>query len=727
MQKKEIIHSCKEIRKLLDSNNIGRAVVLLFNLARESQNYKLIDEINNLKDTFKYMAKYMLEGVDDSSRIKTYNEIIEKLNSICDQIERNAISVDSSDYYSEIFRNMSISKISLEELLSQYSSAFSEYTLALSAGNDVTEISKRIEDLHTDIFNRIWVSLGDKKSISAATEAVLSQKYGEILSFHIISALTLSLLTYFDCYKLSALIDIYDEEISEKISARSLVGIILALYKYPRRSVALSSVKHRLELMSDSLIAYRRIREVVMALIRTRDTDRVAHKMKEEVLPEIMKLRPDIIKRMREAPPESFENNMLENNPEWEELLEKSGLSKKMQELSELQSDGADLMMVAFSNLKQFPFFNFAANWFIPFNINNTAINADQKDREIIEKIMEIGRNVCDSDKYSLAIALGKMPESQKQMMISQIDAQFSQFSEEIKDKGLKSSAPEFDEEVTKVIRDLYRFFKLFRKREGFEDPFKSPFNFLDLPVFGEMMSDVEIVSLVGEFYFKRKYYTEALSLFNYLAEEMSDDPSLWEKIGFCYQSMKFYDKAIEAYNHAELLKAPGVWLLKNLAFCNKKNGNYSAALNYYTTLLENNPEDMALLLNAGYCAMEAGNPEQALKHYYHANYIDSDNINIYRAIAWSEFLISNFDKSLKYYEKILADNPQTTDYLNIGHLYLSKGELKNALEYYRKASEEGDDSFRVAFLNDIDILKKKGIREEDIFILLDYISLISD
>ena len=50
-----------------------------------------------------------------------------------------------------------------------------------------------------------------------------------------------------------------------------------------------------------------------------------------------------------------FESGMLENNPEWEEMLEKNGLADKMRELTEMQSEGADLMMVTFSNLKGFP------------------------------------------------------------------------------------------------------------------------------------------------------------------------------------------------------------------------------------------------------------------------------------------------------------------------------------------------------------------------------------
>lgn len=727
MQKKDILNKCNECRKLLDKNNIGSAFTQLEELAKESQNYKLIDELNKIKDTFKYMVKYMLEGVNDNSRSDVYLEIVEQLRSTCDTIQRNTISTDSSDYYSEIYRNTNLSNRSIEELLSNLSSAYSEFTLAQSAGNELNGISTKLESLHTDIFNKIWVSLNDKKSVKTVIDAIVSDKYGEALSFHLISALILSLLSYYDHYKLSALIDIYEREISEKISARALVGIVLTLYRYPQRSVSLNSIRTRLELMTDSLISYRRIREVVMALIRTRDTDRVAHKMKEEVLPEIMKLRPDIIKQMREASPDSFENNILENNPEWEDILEKSGLTEKMQELSEMQNDGADLMMVAFSNLKQFPFFNSASNWFLPFMITHTSINGDPKDRKIIERIMEIGRNVCDSDKYSLAIALGKMPESQKQLMISQLDAQFTQFSEEIKDRNIKSSAPEFDEEVTKVIRDLYRFFKLFRKKDRLNDPFKDPFNFIELPVLGEMLSDPEIVSIVSEFYFKRKYYSEALSLFSNLVDDTPDNASVWEKIGFCYQSMKFYEKAIEAYKHAELLKAPGIWLINNLAYCNKKSGNFEEALKYYQQLLDESPEDLSLLLNAGYCAIETNNPETALQYYYHANYIEPDNIKIFRAIAWSEFLNSNYDKSLNYYNRILTLSPQYVDYLNIGHLYLVKGELKTALDFYLKASEENYDTFNSAFLNDMEVLQAKGIDPETIHILLTYIPIIKE
>ena len=70
-------------------------------------------------------------------------------------------------------------------------------------------------------------------------------------------------------------------------------------------------------------------------------------------MPELMKMRPDIIKTMQDLndSPADIESALLENNPEWEERLEKSGITRKMQELSEMQNDGADLLMVTFPTL----------------------------------------------------------------------------------------------------------------------------------------------------------------------------------------------------------------------------------------------------------------------------------------------------------------------------------------------------------------------------------------
>lgn len=724
MQKKEIIKKYNKIGLLVSAGEFAAAFEALDAILIPLHNVGLSDELNRIKTNYRYLASYMLDGGKDSSREEMLDEISEGLYSLCDNLMRNEIAKDSSDSYSEILRYNRLTLENLDALIDKYTRLYSELTLAQSAGNETLTLNKEMEDVASRLFNAVWVSLNNKSIANTVIAIVKSDNLGSTLPLQLINALILSLSAYFDRYKLEALITLYQAHLSEEISARSLLGIMLTLNKYPQRSAKIKQVRNLLTLLQDSLTDYQRLKETVKAIIRTRDTDRVAAKMKDEVLPEIMKMSPEIIKKMREADPDSMEAGFLDNNPEWEEMLEKSGLNEKMRELSEMQSEGSDLMMVAFSNLKNFPFFNSISNWFLPFNANHSAVPGGEKEKMILERLMEVGRGVCDSDKYSLALALGMMPESQKNLMLSQLDAQFAQLREDLKDRELESSNPRFNEEITKAVRDFYRFFKLFRKKDGFEDPFKSEFKFTDLPVIGEMLSDTEIVTVVAEFYFKRKYYPEALTLFNYLLDDNSDDPSLWEKVGFCYQQMKFFDKALEAYTHAELLKTPGSWLLKRLAFVNRRLGNFSTAADYYRRLLEKDPENINHILNAAYCELESGNPEKALPLYYHANYLSPEKLDIFRAIAWCEFLNGNDDKSEKYHKKILSSSQESTDLLNYGHLELVKGQFRDALNYYKQAASGNFNDFRSAFLNDLEVLEKRGVEKRNAMIVLDAIKL---
>ena len=53
--------------------------------------------------------------------------------------------------------------------------------------------------------------------------------------------------------------------------------------------------------------------------------------MNEELLPEMMKLGPSLYKKIRQ---EDLMNdiNALEENPEWQEMLDKSGITDKLKE-----------------------------------------------------------------------------------------------------------------------------------------------------------------------------------------------------------------------------------------------------------------------------------------------------------------------------------------------------------------------------------------------------------
>ena len=223
------------------------------------------------------------------------------------------------------------------------------------------------------------------------------------------------------------------------------------------------------------------------------------------------------------------------------------------------------------------------------------------------------------------------------------------------------------------------------------------------------MMSEEEVLRLVGEFYFKRGYYADALPMLEALAAENADDATLWEKIGFCHQSAGRFAQAREAYSKAALLKTPGPWLTNKLAYVNRRWGNYAEAAEYYTNALEMDPDNVSLIMNAGNMLLETGDVAGALSHFYHANYLRSDNQKVMRAVAWVELLNGNFAKSADYYSRIIALGAQASDYLNAGHAALLQGHFKEAVNFYRLSAEGNEADFDLAFNADLATLESLG------------------
>lgn len=710
-----------EIRILIDNNNIIEAIDRLSTLAQNEANFNIADKLKTYRQTYGYMLHYLIKGSEDSSRLDVFNQTKLALMDLCDEMTADKDMSDSPDIYFSTARICRIRKFNFDFLWNELSLTDDKSDIAEAMTNDIKKDSLK-DDCLRDLFDYLWTTRFNKELEDKISDKLSDNGVPHQLACYLISAITLSLLLHYDRYKFMTLIDVYEKTDNEQIAAYSLVGIILALDNHKDRIRYDRTLISRMSLWQDSLITYSRLKTVIKEIIRTRETDRVTAKMRDEVIPEIMKMRPDILKKMRDSALDT-DGSMLENNPEWEEILEKNGIADKMRELTEMQSEGADLMMVTFSNLKGFPFFHKVSSWFLPFDISNPAVKIPAEFAESIESVFSLGANICDSDKYSLIFALSAMPEQQRNMMFGQFEQQLIQIAEEAKERMIRQTNADFNRPVTMFIRDLYRFFKLFRKKDEFKDPFMKPFNFLKLPVVGSMMADDELISVVGEFYFKRGFFKEALELFKHMENSYAGDHSYWEKVGYAYQSLKQYDESLDAYNKSSLLTEPGQWLLTRLAYTNKKLGNHSEAARLYSTLLENDPENISLIMNAGNSNLETGNFREALNHFYHADYIDPDNIKIKRAIARAEFLIGNFDKSAAQSERILSSDISSLkaiDFLNAGHSHLASGKISDAIHLYRKAYSMDHDNFDKAFQSDRDILEKAGVSPDDFPLILE-------
>lgn len=730
-KKQEILLATKQIKGFLKENRLKEAFTRLSELNSQSESWEISNRLRQAEETYRYMIHYMFEGVADPQREQLHSNLVSEIKILTDKVERNLlVHFGCRSFYIDSLKWHDVSSNNLKRLINDYLNENEKAELSIEAGigvepdnNGIYEPNKimmqKEECLHR-IFNYIWLTqhLSDT-DVEIIHSFILNNISTDELNRQVISALMLGLNHYYDSKKINLLLEIYLNCNDRADAMRALVCAILSIQIHHESVSSDKQIITHIEALADNESFIPDVKSIIFDLIRTRDTDRISKKMKEEVIPELMKLQPEILRRFKDSDVDMVN---MEENPEWAELLDKTGLSDKLKEMSELQMDGGDVFMIAFSNLKNFSFFQRVPNWFLPFSISHSELTSLQNiDNDNLMELISNESTMCDSDKFSFGLSIAKMPVTQRSLMLNQLDAQFEQIAQHRKNSLNLSLIPDYRAEASRYIRDIYRFFNLFHMRHDFNSPFRKPVNLSNLPVIGKLLASDENLQLIGEFYFKRGYYNDARILFDMMPTKESGEGLILQKIGFCFQSEEDYQNALNYYLKAEIVNPDNLWLIKKIALCHKNLSQFEMAAHYYRKAIDRDETNLGLVMNLGHCLLQSGNTDEALKCYYKVEYLDEKGTRAIRPIAWCEYEKGNYLQSRKYYDKILSDNPSAQDYLNAGHLMFALNDWKCGIELYRKSVENSSiDTFIKSFNNDRAQLIRAGLEESQLPIIID-------
>lgn len=712
------------LQQLLDAGRYKDSFTLLRKRLVESPQPGALNKLSQTESTYRYMLEYFTRGLEDPGRETMLADIRHSLREIAQRLEKEAEITDSPELYYSTLRMCRLRPTDLPASVSKTIELKANADLALSAGQYPDEVMRSIESEEEKIFNTLWtadnLSDVDYKSVS---DGILSGALPFTTASLCISAVGLSLMKYYTRDAMLLLCALASSP-DYRISSRSLATLVLALNRWRKTAADDSRLSQALSVLLDMDGMPGKIISVVKTVIRTRDTDRVSRKMQREVIPGLMQFGPDIIEKMKKQTEESSFAD-LEANPEWEELLRNSGLEEKLRELTEMQSDGADVMMVAFSNLKGYPFFRHVRNWMLPFTVEHPALRKlHTMDDNGLSTLLEMSGMMCDSDKYSFAFSLTSMPDAQRRLVLSQMQAQTEQMKEHMQDLKLLKAGMEFDDELTRYFRDLYRFHKLFTKRAEFYDPFAEALDFTTVPVVEEVMDSADDLAAVAEFYFKRGYHADALPLLQSVARSSTLTPHIWEKIGFCLEKQPNGNKeAIEAYMKAQLFNPDSRWLAKRLGICYRREQDYRNAVEYLRMALpEDGSFDRGLSLLIADTLMEAGKWEDALTELYRVDYESPDDPEVVRRMAKCAFRSGDMGKCLKLLNSIPTLALSEEDYRMLGHVAFLKKDFEDAARRYRQTVRPNDEKrlWKAQILSDIDIIENLGGSRADLLLLLE-------
>ncbi len=718
----------------LSERKLKIAFDLIHQLIVDNGQLLYLDEWRNLEQTYSYMLQYTLEGIQDPERQKIYRRLIVSAYELADKIY-NAVRLRKSPAFGyEKMRSFNLSQpVNLKALSEELEDSYLHGELiSIVSESDVKSESasdpeKAIQQKMTQLFYYFWLhdEISDEE-IGFLQRFLDSERFPQTYKAFLISAVVLSLQRSFSEKKFSLLFDAYNSEAVE-IKQRALVGLLINLYKYDSRLPFYPEITARLQLLNEDAAFKQNLESVIVQLIRSRETEEIQRKIKDEIIPEMIRISPNLKDKI------NLEELMGEEtgddrNPEWEKIFEDSpGLLNKMEEFSELQMEGADVFMGSFAMLKMFPFFNEFSNWFIPFFPENPAVkdlanSSNEVNRRVIEAIHS-APILCNSDKYSFCFSIGNLPEENRRFMAEGMNAEMNQFNELQNDEELTNPGKKAGFVSNQYIQDLYRFYKLHPRKDDFEDIFNWRFDFHNKFALGDILKeDHKILRNVAEYYFKKNYYEEAAEIFNYLLS-IEKNGELYQKLGFCHQKSGDYAAALNSYQKAELYDLNKLWNLNKIALCLRNLRQPKAALEYYLEAEKLDTDSLKIQLNIGHCYLELEEFDKALQYYFKVEYLAPGNVKVWRPIGWCSFVTGKKEQAEKYFQKLLDNQPGKHDLMNMGHVQWTLGNRKLALDFYKKSITKDnftEKEFFNVFEEDLPYLLEQGVEKEDVPIMLD-------
>ncbi len=737
MQKSQIsklyLAACNRLhrRKVLDAAEIIRKLI-----AATGEEY-LNDQVNKHLETYKNILRHSFLDVKDPERQKIYNYLIRSLLELTDGLREKLLTrhVAGNVYALKSHFEKTRSPERLEALNILEALTYDEGLASILEQAKVEGSQKYAsrEEALIKVFNIIWLTdIYSEEEINLLNHACDSKK----LPWHdkclIVSALTLSLLRYFDVNKFLILFNFVEKQ-EETVWQRAMVGLFMTFLKYNDRFYLYPSLHEQTEKLKNFPNIQQNIEAILIQFTKSRETEKVTRKWEEEIMPEIMKMRPNIEEKL------DLDNIFKdpvgeEENPDWETFFEDSpDLLNKLQEFTEMQMEGMDVFMSAFSQLKGFPFFRQISNWFIPFYAENEFLKPLIKEPEknidltpLVEKL-EKTYFMCNSDKYSFCLNLNMVPDQQKTMMMNMLNDEMKNISEIEKDEGIINSFARTKSIYTQYFQDLYRFFKLHPWRNEVDDIFKFSLPLHETRFIKLLVRDQKTIRNIGEFYFDKKFYDDALKVFIDLLEEDKSNIELFEKIAFCYHKTGKFEEALNYYKKADLIETNRNWIILKMAVCCKYLNRWEEALIHYRDAEKNDPDNLSIQANIGQCLIHLERYEEALQYYFKVEVLAPENIKIRRPLAWCSFLLGKYDTAKDYFERLLSNDPNNKyDLMNLAHVLWCMEQPEKAIDLYKKSLKNWKkfSEFEKSFNEDRKHLEKAGVEPFDMDLMLDFLKM---
>lgn len=692
---------------------LGRALSTLQSVYGQRPSLFGRDTFENIRESHRLMLDYLVRGFQDAEREPLYHRLLEKTYGLTADLEA-AWRCKNLGLYATAFHranHLNLSPAFLQEVLERFVGDAAMLSLEPEATRQgkQKELYERHQTFMDRLFCALFVAVQWPESLARELEhIVLLPTIDQRDALLMVAGISLSAVSLFDYQKTVLLAHVYREAAEPALRQRALVGLLFSLSSH-------ALYAERLQPLLDELLGLPRfatdltdMQKQVFYCLEAEE----AHKVIErDIMPGIVN---NSNLRITRLGIEEVESDPMEEilHPDAEDKAMEE-VERGMEKMRQMMQAGSDIYFGGFSQMKRFPFFGVLSNWFTPFYIEHPAL-ADQlpqlqQDGNFLNFFLEQG-SFCESDKYSMALALSRvydrLPASMREMM-----AAAAPYSGEER----SGNAPT-DTLVRRLyLQDLYRFFRLHPNRTDVGNPFEVQKDeaamrafFLVSPLFrGEQYNKVKLS--VARFLYAKHKYDELGALLDTFSMATAE---YYVMLGQTLLHQSGTAEAAEAFAEALRLEVAAEQPqlrqrgLRGRATCLMRLRRYTEAAQCFQQLLDVRPQDVSAAVSRSIALLECDNVDEAVGLLSKFHYHHPDNHNVRRVLAWSLLLQGKHEQAERHYAAILSAQPAGADWLNAGYSAWAGGRLQEAagrFAAYIKEQQPDDDAACLAdaFRND--------------------------
>lgn len=709
---------------LIAKHNVGKALrAMKETIAEDKLPGYIVARYEDVKNDYRLMQDAMMRGLRDDKIDEVYADIMRKVYGAgLDVLIEEKVKRYSSFAYARVSAQQTEAH---PDAVRTALEAYVQDMAMIAFEPENTRKAKR-EKLTADhhaymkqLFNALLVApmWNDRRAADFA-DLLLSPTIDRDDALLLVSAVMLATMNVNDPYKWDMLAEVYVRATDKVLKMRALVGWVLSLPYDPRGPRLFPFVQERIKAMLADKTTLKHMLDMQMQMLFCCNADADNEEIQRNIMPTLIKntnlqmTRLGIVEKEDDPMKDIMDPNAAERDME--------EMERKYRKMMDMQKQGSDIYFGGFSKMKTFPFFNDLCNWFAPFNAAHPALGAARErlaGSTFLNNLMENGP-FCDSDKYSFALAIAqimdRMPDNVKEMLNS--DATF----------GPTVSKDEQEDPAyicRSYLQSLYRFFRLYRSKRDFLNPFildeledndgNALFMSYKLLACPEMEENA--VALCG-FLLKRKMMRELMSMA--ICYKSSQNPRLVRFLALVPMTDGKWQEAYDLFasvsedQHTEES-------LRGMAHCCMSLKRFGEAVAIYRRLLAMHPDSFSYQLNLAVCLMSSdafsscgdassscgasscdassslggkveARPnkvvEEGTKLLYKLDYEHPDNANVRRVLAWCMMLQGNFDKAIDIYTRLLSQpDAVSADRLNAAYAHWLSRDVARAVALLRE------------------------------------------